>query len=145
MNNIRLNSISLEELTNIHLLCNDDFVPALSERVCIYEYCNKLYKNAEIISCHNNNNLVGTIGMYCNDLSGSVAYISTVCVHPTMRGKKIGDLLLSTAKVVAKDKGMKTIKLEVDRNNYKAISLYLKKGFKQCENLTDTFYMEIIL
>ncbi len=57
-------------------------------------------------------------------------YIEAVAVNELCRGKGIGTKLLDALFVFSKEKGYKTITLEVIDTNLRAIELYEKIGFK---------------
>lgn len=58
------------------------------------------------------------------------AQITNIAVLPSYRGQKLGDLLLTKAKEIAKEKGADVLSLEVRVSNYVAQSLYRKHGFQ---------------
>lgn len=57
-------------------------------------------------------------------------YISNVAVTEKMRGNGIGSLIMKELSALAKEKGLKTVSLEVRPSNIAAISLYEKFGYK---------------
>lgn len=71
--------------------------------------------------------ITGYIGMY---LSFDEASITNVAVHPSYRKNGYGKELVSTAKIMAKEKQIERIFLEVRVSNTPALSLYQKMGFK---------------
>lgn len=139
---IKINQIAQEELQDIHLICNTDFIPMLSERVDIKLYCEKLLQNAELISISIDSALAGVLALYCNDKEARVSFISSVCIYPQYRGLHLADLLLDSAIEVSSSSGMNKIRLEVGNENLKAISLYKKHGFSIISNNIATSYME---
>ncbi|GIN64016.1 ribosomal-protein-alanine acetyltransferase [Robertmurraya siralis] len=58
------------------------------------------------------------------------AHITNIAVLPKYRGKKLGEALLKKVMEIAKEKGAKTMTLEVRVSNYIAQSLYRKLGFQ---------------
>lgn len=58
-------------------------------------------------------------------------YITNVAVTKEYRGRGIGSALLESLKIIALEKGLRFISLEVRRSNNGAIALYKKHGFKQ--------------
>ena len=63
-------------------------------------------------------------------LQGTRAHISTIAVHPDLRGRSLGELLLLTA--IEKALGLQTssVTLEVRASNLAAQCLYYKYGFQ---------------
>jgi ribosomal protein S18 acetylase RimI-like enzyme len=55
-------------------------------------------------------------------------------IHPEFQGRKLSGLLLKNTLLFAKEKGYQ-IKLEVHRNNLKALRLYQKAGFTSLGDL----------
>lgn len=139
---IKTNQIKLEELIGIHVICDADFIPPLSQRVKISDYCRKIFSNAEIISYHRDGELQGIVAMYCNDTKGHTAYISSICVHPEGRGQKVGGKLLDYSISLALEKGMEKIGLEVGKTNSPALILYASRGFSVASEGIETVFME---
>ena len=112
--------------------CNLDFIPALSERVDVQEYSQKLYKKAERFEAWKAGVLVGLLATYCNDSKpSSTAYITSVSIELNSRGEGIGESLLKQCIAYVIPKGFRAITLEVGKENHSAIGLYKKFGFKQ--------------
>jgi len=62
-------------------------------------------------------------------------YIIFVGVIPSHRGRGLGSQMVRYISNVIKNRGQKTVLLDVDCDNYSAIKSYLNSGFKPC--LTD--------
>ncbi len=58
------------------------------------------------------------------------AHVANIAVHPKMRGRKIGELLLRTILEEAVRRGLNTSLLEVRKSNLIAQNLYRKYGYK---------------
>lgn len=142
---IEINTISLDKLTLVHRLCDKDFIPRLSSKVDIDDYCQKLYQKADTLSLLHNNQVVGLVSLYTNNLEARIAYVSSVCLLKEFRGKGYARLLLSKALEYAKAKGMLSIQLEVGQDNIAAIGLYHSFGFKFIENRAATKILELHL
>lgn len=143
---VKYNTISLNQLINIHHICDQDFIPKLSSKVNIEVYCKKLHSNSTIITLHNNDkDLLGLVAVYVNNEETRVAYISSVCILKQHWGKGLGKLLLKeTISFVAKKK-FRSIKLEVGIENYVAIKLYNSFNFKVIEKGLSTQIMQLEL
>lgn len=61
---------------------------------------------------------------------GEEAHVANIAVHPQMRGRKIGELLLRTILEEAVRRGLKTSLLEVRKSNIVAQNLYRKYGYR---------------
>lgn len=124
--------------------CDSSFSKHILERDDCSEFINKLIKNATFVIAFDSTNskLVGYSATYMNDVVNCVAYISLICVIPEMQGKHIGVRLLDKICELAKKKGMHSIRLSVDYNNNKALSVYQKYGFSFEEtNHKSGYYM----
>lgn len=64
-------------------------------------------------------------------LSFENADLCNMAVHPAMRNRGVGAGLLSQAKKIAAERGVKKVLLEVRQQNVSAIALYRKLGFEQ--------------
>lgn len=124
METIRINKIDLGELERIHLLCDEDFIPKLSLRVNIKEYCKKIFNLSEIITIESGNNIAGLTSIYTNDMVGHQAYISSMCILKEFRGMGFSRTLMNESIKLAIKKKMRFIRLEVGINNVAAIKLY---------------------
>jgi ribosomal protein S18 acetylase RimI-like enzyme len=93
------------------------------------EYARKLAERAVFIVAEDNFRVVGFTAMYANDSISEQAYLAGIAVSKEYLGQKIGKLLLGICEKTAKENGMKTMKLEVDKINEHAIEFYKKNGF----------------
>ncbi|WP_291571396.1 ribosomal protein S18-alanine N-acetyltransferase [Clostridium sp. UBA4548] len=57
------------------------------------------------------------------------AHITNIAVHPDYRGHGLGDILVENLLIIARQKKLIGITLEVRKSNIAAISLYEKHGF----------------
>lgn len=131
-------SVAIEYLANRasgaeiekHLLCCEaDFVPALSERVEIPDYAQKIARKATRFEAWSNGALVGLVAAYCNDRETRIAHITSVSVMKGWTGKGIAAKLIAQCVEHAKASGMRQVGLEVAADNMPAIKLYQKSGF----------------
>lgn len=107
---------------------DDDFIPKLSERLCIDNWVSKILLKAELICAKTDNKTVGLIVFYANDNNSHTAYISLLGVSSTFRKQGIGtDLLVRSFKKM-KEKGMIIVGIHTNKEN--ALELYKKTGFK---------------
>lgn len=108
----------------------------------IDDYINKLVEHATIISIRENDQIVGAICFYCNNRKDLIAYVSMIAVHIDYRGKGIGDELLSYAMAHCKRKGFEFCKLEVSKENLKALALYKKNYFSILSESENVYLMQ---
>ena len=62
-------------------------------------------------------------------------YISNIATYPSFRGMGLGTKLLTFSEDVAKNRKMKRLVLEVEKENENAIKVYEKFGFKKEKDL----------
>ncbi|WP_409289041.1 GNAT family N-acetyltransferase [Pseudomonas sp. KCJK8927] len=98
--------------------------------VSIDEYLAKIKKRAEFLTHYIDGRCAGFVAFYCNDPKVSQAFITLLLVSPGFRGKKVASALLGGLLSLARARGFATCRLEVDVENFTAIKLYEKFGFK---------------
>lgn len=124
-----LNEASELEIVKHLLLCDDNFLPHLSDRVNIIDFAQKIVSKAVRFEAWSEGELVGFVAVYCNDNENSIAYITSVSVLKEWMGKGIAGLLIKQCIEYVEMSGMKQISLEVSSDNFSAIKLYKKNGF----------------
>jgi ribosomal protein S18 acetylase RimI-like enzyme len=78
-----------------------------------------------------------------NDNLGLIAYITTILVHENAQNRGIGRMLLEKTESYCVTNGFKSIRLEVNKKNDKAIRFYLSNGFVLLtENKESSYYMQ---
>lgn len=125
--------------------CDDTFAPTLSSRVDIEEYAQKLAASAERFEAWSNGVLVGLLAVYCNDLDGRIAYITSVSVMPVSRGHGIASRLIARCVENATALGHTAIELEVGTRNEAAARLYEKHGFLAVRESPQTTILRLAL
>ncbi len=129
---IELSHNSTSENTLYPLLQKLDqfYIPPISSKINLEQYSKKLLKNSKVFSVVNNKGEhIGLLAIYVNDVKNQVAYISSLGLLPEYHGSGLSSALINMAFEVAIGNGMRSISLEVDVNNQKAISFYKKHGF----------------
>lgn len=125
----KANESQIREHLNV---CSNLFQKPLSKSVNINDYSQKINKKAYTIEAWDlNNNLVGLVAIYLNDLENLSSFITNVSVDESFQRKGISIKLLSNTILVATEKGFKTINLSVNKDNTRAIKLYEKFDFKE--------------
>lgn len=92
-------------------------------------FYNELYQNqfAVYIVLEEDGKIIGYCGVW---IVLDEAHVTNVAVLPEYRGRKFGDALMRKLIEVAKEKGARTMTLEVRVTNHIAQSLYRKMGFQ---------------
>lgn len=110
--------------------CDSSFDPLLSARVDLVAYSDKLSQKAITFEAWQGGHLVGLIAVYFTNLESRDGYISTVSIHPDLRGRGSANTLLEMVLRYAVEHGFSTLSLEVGENNLQAQSLYRKWEFE---------------
>lgn len=114
-----------------HLLHIDAaFQPALSSRVDIHAYAQKLHDRAVRFEAWVVDELVGLVATYCNQLDWDKAFVSSVSVWPQCQGQGIAGELMRQCIDHVRGIGFGQMELEVDQRSLPAVALYQKFGFK---------------
>lgn len=122
----------------LHLIeCNDYFIPHLDSRINIHDFTKKIQCNAELFEAWNNLSLIGLVSAYFNN-DTKIVFINHVCVLKSFQGYGISKKIISNCICYSKEKKYKFIKLEVYKNNFKAINLYKYFNF-EIENEFDNY------
>lgn len=111
--------------------CDLQFVPVLSLTVDLVEYAAKIYEKAERFEAWADNELIGLIAAYFNDKENDTGFITNVSVNNNYLGKGIASILLTNCIDYGRTKHYRSISLEVNKNNSKAINLYKKFQFTE--------------
>ncbi|MDI5934146.1 GNAT family N-acetyltransferase [Halomonas kalidii] len=107
------------------------------------KYVDKVSRLAEILTHYEGGKLTGCIAYYCNDLIERNVFVSLIIVTPDSRGKGLADMLLDAVILLARKRGMKKVRLEVKRENGRALRFYEKRGFSVKEELRESYALEL--
>ena len=102
------------------------FIAPWNKEQMLYELNDNQYANLAVIL---NDNVV--VGFYDYWHTFDSATICQIAVEPMYQGHKFGSKLLEEIIKDAKAKKVRTLTLEVRKNNEKAVNLYKKYGFEQ--------------
>lgn len=110
--------------------CNNSFHPLLTQRVNIEEYSRKIFEKAVTFEAWNGKVLVGLVAAYFTNDANRCAYITNVSVMDAFMRLGIASRLLMECVERAAKENFKEIKLEVNKENARAIGMYRKFNFK---------------
>jgi len=113
--------------------CDTRFVPALSTRVDIGAYAQKIGALAVRFEAWSDGVLVGLVAVYANDPASRIAFITSVSVQDGWTGLGIATRLMRDCVGHAKRQGFRKISLEVAVDERRAIRLYERHGFSRGE------------
>lgn len=125
----RVNFASSEQLVSHFQGCDQKFLSSLSRRVDVRQYAAKIVANAERFEAWADDQLVGLVAAYINDLDKHSAFATSVSVMPTWNRKGIASELLNRCITHVREVGFSRIILEVESTNNAAAMLYKKHGF----------------
>lgn len=130
-NNItcKIEPISIEELLNYMRFQANEAFPSLKDNTKLLAFATKLHENAEFCLCRDEGKLVGMIAYYANGQGADFTYIPHVYVSPNYRKVGLFSRMLNTIEKYVQEKGFSEIRLEVEKENVIAQSVYLRKGF----------------
>jgi len=98
------------------------------------EWFNKIINTGNVIAIVERETIIAFALLYCNHRDTLDAYLCNVYVLEPYRGIGLSVSLLEKAVDVCKNKGFKSISLHVGKDNFTAIHVYKKFGFKICDN-----------
>lgn len=130
--------IGIEEIFKNISIFNDYFIDSIENRVGnLWDYSVKIscYGNTYVVKIKDKT--VGIIVFYANDLINKTAYITMIAVANEYEGMGIGKELLTLSEFLAVESGMEYIKLEVHKENMRAIRFYEKCGFSYLDVASD--------
>jgi ribosomal protein S18 acetylase RimI-like enzyme len=123
------NELSSKQVQDYFNRMCDYFIPPINQVIDISVYSDKLVQNADCFFIQNGEENVGFLAIYTNDCSGKVSFISSISVIPRYQGTGVSQKLIDFSVEHAGKKGMKYIKLEVNKNNIRAIKFYKSNKF----------------
>lgn len=124
---------------------DNEFIPNLSSRLAIDEYVDKIVSNSMVLPVYNNGILSAFISFYCNNYKEQTGYLTMIAVKSDYRNMGVAKLLIQYAIGFLQNIGFKYFRLEVGRQNEKAIALYKKLGFTVFKETAYSFFMERVL
>jgi len=135
---------SQNDILNHLEVCDSNFSPALSSRVDLILFSNKIFKNGITFEAWIDNKLIGLIAAYFN-FENMNSFITHISIDNKFMGFGISSKLMIECIKYSRDKSFIEIKLEVFKNNLTAISLYKKHDFKIINEFNETLTMNHLL
>lgn len=134
MNSLTIRTVKYEDLKSIYLIERLSF-----ERPYPSSYLETLaYLSPETFLVVSLNDCI--VGYSTSVLRGSEGHVISIAVHPNYRGIGIGKRLLIENIKRLKDLGAKRVILEVKIDNFQALKLYQKLGFKIVKTLKNYYW-----
>ena len=120
------NNSSHNDIRNHLERCDLLFKPVLSSYINLEEYSKKLFENATRYEVFGERELVGLVGVY---FSKNIGYISNFSLERELLSKGISSNLMKFCLDDFKKQKLNIIRLEVYKENERAIKFYKKYGF----------------
>lgn len=131
---------NIKELLLKHNFINEGiYIPSNIEN-----YVEKITSHAIIIPYYSESFLKGFIAYYANDPSGN-AFLTMILIDKSVQGEKIGKILLECSILDLQNRGFSFYKLEVLKQNQRAILFYENYGFHIVEDRCDFWLMSLNL
>lgn len=105
------------------------------------QWVDKINNYGIFTACYDGNVFLGCIALYANDYKEHIGYLTYIAVVEHMIDKGIGKCLLKECERIAFEEKMKFLKLEVKRENLRAINFYVKQGYYTVSESETSFYM----
>ncbi len=138
----RTNTASEHEILTHLSRCDYSFIPSLSSRVDLASYSKAIIQKATTFEAWDERTLAGLVAAYFNDTRKRTGYITNMSVLTECTGKGIASKLLLECISYAMNEQYREIRLEVNRLNSRAISLYRQHDFVATSLRGDTITMK---
>lgn len=144
-----LNCSDINNLAEHLLVCSEYFIPPLSSEIDIVSYSKKIKKNGIIFEYWKEEELASLIACYFNIYETKIGFITNVSTLPKYYNNSLAKKLMNKVLKYALEKGFQRIKLEVNKENIKANTIYSNFCFKiesECNNkyLMNLLFLESI-
>ena len=118
----------VEKLKEFVILTDDYFMPKMSARVNLSDYCDKLQSKAYIVEATDGDILAG-IGAYYFNMSPEYSYGSYVCALKEYQDEMCGVDLINNMISHSEKMGSKGFKCEIRKSNKPLVKFYKALGF----------------
>lgn len=137
-----IEKLSQQEVFDLLVTCNNSFTPPLSKNIpyTLEEYAERLATYADFVLVKEFGNIAGFLAYYTNTEGGFV-YIPQIWVSDEYQRRGIGANMMEKLINYAPSY-IKKIRLEVRRNNVKAVNFYKKSGFVLIEEENNKYLLE---
>lgn len=120
-------------------ICDDAFENKTSKMPNYSDLLSK-WKASGTMLCVRNDNIKGYIVLYANDFQTKKAFISMLGVRPLYQKQGCGKYLIQACEEIARERMMKTLTLEVKKNNINALGFYKHLGFEETFEKEESFF-----
>ena len=142
---IRHNTASFRQIVDYLREADEHFIPSLSDQVDIEVYATKICDHAQTIEAWQENRLIGLLAVYLNNAKYSSAFITSISILKSFHGVGIAKKLMHDCIDLATHSNFEEVSLEVNLENGRAISFYLKIGFSERHRNDQSIFMSLNL
>ena len=139
----KIGNATSKDLLRHLLLCDESYLPKLSQRVELPSYASKIQRHATTFEAWSGFELVGLVAAYLDKLE--CGYVTNVSVCSAHMGKGVARCLMGMCIAHALERGIEELDLEVFSGNKSAINLYQTLGFKTDKKVADSIFMKLKL
>ncbi len=136
------NKVNFEDIYEILRLTSPNFIPPLHERVNIRDYAIKIKENAHCFEAWHNNKLIGLAACYYNNLEDRIGYLTHLSILKSYYGNGIGQQLVKQCLQYGIEHNFKSVTLEANKKNDKAIEFWENLNFEQIYENIDIVYLK---
>lgn len=134
------------EIDEAVIECDAAYTISVINRENSQEIISKIKKHATTLLVRKESQIIGYACFYANNVILKQAYITLICIRPEYQNKHLGSALIQCCFNQSKEAGMETIRLEVLKQDIKAIQFYKSKGFIiESESDHESYYMKATL
>jgi|SRR5665213_891595 len=124
---------------------DDDFSPRLSSRIQLDAFASKIWQRATILTIYEKSRLSAFAAIYCDDKKRKLAYLTMIAVSKHCRGRGIARTLMRSSILYLRELRFSTLRLEVYKNNVKAIRIYQNLDFVVVRETSNSLIMDLAL
>ncbi len=136
------NQTIFEDIYEILKLTASDFIPPLNGRVNIRDYAVKIKEKACCFEAWHNNKLIGLAACYYNNLEQQTGYLTHLSILKSYCGNGVGQQLVQNCLQYGFDHNFKSVILEADRKNEKALVFWKSFDFEPIYKNGDAVYFK---
>ncbi|TQO57143.1 GNAT family N-acetyltransferase [Vibrio cholerae] len=122
-----------------------DFDPPLSLNLDLVEYSKKIASKAILFTRFDDNTLIALCAIYATDKEHLQAYLTLLAVVPEFRGIGLAKDMITEMEVYVLKNGYKSIRLEVYKTNFRALSMYKGLGYEIVEQTDHSYFLHKII
>ena len=131
-----------DEIHDAWLQLDACFEPPLTQLGFFEDLMQKYAAFGTTLICDGGGVLLGCVSFYANDVRTRIGYISHIATAEMARGRGIGSLLIEHAEMIAANRGMARMRLEVQKSNTYAQAFYKRHGYTLAEVRENSYLLD---